>query len=82
MRLRCENATPLFLKLKGVTHPERKRKIIGKAFIDVFRKATKKVGDARFLAQIALYPDVIESVPIAGNPAADQKPSQRGASKT
>ena len=71
MRLRYENATPLFLKkLKGVTHPERKRKIIGKAFIDVFRKATQKVGDARFLAQGTLYPDVIESVPIAGNPAA------------
>ena len=71
MKLRYENATPMFLKrLKGVTSPERKRKIIGKAFIEAFTNATKKVGDATFLAQGTLYPDVIESVPIAGNPAA------------
>lgn len=71
VRLQYENATPLFLrKLKGVTDPERKRKVIGKAFIDVFQAATKKAGKARFLAQGTLYPDVIESVPIAGNPAA------------
>jgi GMP synthase (glutamine-hydrolysing) len=61
----------MFLKkLKGITSPERKRKIIGKAFIESFTQATKKVGDAKFLAQGTLYPDVIESVPIAGNPAA------------
>jgi GMP synthase (glutamine-hydrolysing) len=71
MKLRYENATPMFLKrLKGITSPERKRKIIGKAFIEAFTNATKKVGDATFLAQGTLYPDVIESVPIAGNPAA------------
>ena len=71
MKLRYENATPMFLKrLKGITSPERKRKIIGKAFIKSFTNATKKVGDATFLAQGTLYPDVIESVPIAGNPAA------------
>ncbi len=71
VRLQYENATPLFLrKLKGVTDPERKRKVIGKAFIDVFQAATKRAGKARFLAQGTLYPDVIESVPIAGNPAA------------
>jgi len=71
MKLHYENASTLFLKrLKGVTDPERKRKIIGRTFIEVFQQATKKVGKARFLAQGTLYPDVIESVPIAGNPAA------------
>jgi GMP synthase (glutamine-hydrolysing) len=71
IHLHYENASALFLrKLKGVTEPERKRKIIGRTFIDVFQAATKKVGKAKFLAQGTLYPDVIESVPIAGNPAA------------
>ena len=71
VKLQYENAAKLFLgKLKGVTDPERKRKIIGKTFIDVFQAATKRVGKAKFLAQGTLYPDVIESVPIAGNPAA------------
>jgi len=71
MKLQYEDASALFLKkLKGVTDPERKRKIIGGAFIDVFQAATKRAGKAKFLAQGTLYPDVIESVPIAGNPAA------------
>ncbi len=71
IKLQYENASTLFLrKLKGVTDPERKRKIIGKTFIDVFQSATKRAGKAKFLAQGTLYPDVIESVPIAGNPAA------------
>ncbi len=71
VRLQYEDASGLFLKgLKGVTDPERKRKIIGKTFIDVFTSAMKRAGHARFLAQGTLYPDVIESVPIAGNPAA------------
>ena len=71
MKLQYEDASRLFLKrLKGVTDPERKRKIIGKTFIEVFEAATKRAGKARFLAQGTLYPDVIESVPIAGNPAA------------
>jgi GMP synthase (glutamine-hydrolysing) len=71
IRLQYEDATKLFLqKLKGVTDPERKRKVIGKAFVDVFQAATKRAGKAKFLAQGTLYPDVIESVPIAGNPAA------------
>jgi GMP synthase (glutamine-hydrolysing) len=70
MRLQYEDASRLFLRgLKGVTDPERKRKIIGRTFIQVFEAATKKAGKARFLAQGTLYPDVIESVPIAGNPA-------------
>jgi GMP synthase (glutamine-hydrolysing) len=71
IKLHYENASALFLRrLKGVTEPERKRKVIGRTFIEVFQAATKKVGQARFLAQGTLYPDVIESVPIAGNPAA------------
>ncbi len=71
MKLQYENASALFLrKLKGVTDPEKKRKVIGKAFVDVFQTATKRAGKAKFLAQGTLYPDVIESVPIAGNPAA------------
>lgn len=71
IRLQYEDASTLFLKrLKGVIEPERKRKIIGRTFIEVFEAATKRAGKARFLAQGTLYPDVIESVPIAGNPAA------------
>ena len=71
LKLQYENTAKLFLdKLKGVTDPERKRKIIGKTFIEVFQAATKRAGKAKFLAQGTLYPDVIESVPIAGNPAA------------
>jgi len=71
MKLHYENVGKLFLdRLKGVTDPERKRKIIGRTFIKVFEGAMRKVGKAKFLAQGTLYPDVIESVPIAGNPAA------------
>jgi GMP synthase (glutamine-hydrolysing) len=71
VKLQYENAAKLFLsRLKGVTEPERKRKIIGRTFIKVFQAATKRAGEAKFLAQGTLYPDVIESVPIAGNPAA------------
>jgi GMP synthase (glutamine-hydrolysing) len=71
IKLQYEDASKLFLKrLQRVTDPERKRKIIGKTFIEVFQAATKRVGKARFLAQGTLYPDVIESVPIGGNPAA------------
>ncbi len=71
IKLQYEDASRLFLtRLKGVTDPERKRKIIGRTFIEVFDQATKRAGKAKFLAQGTLYPDVIESVPIAGNPAA------------
>lgn len=71
MKLKTANAANLFLqRLKGVTDPERKRKIIGKTFIDVFEKSAKSVKNAKFLAQGTLYPDVIESVPTAGGPSA------------
>jgi GMP synthase (glutamine-hydrolysing) len=74
IRLQYEDAARLFLgRLKGVTDPERKRKIIGRTFIQVFQAATRRVGRVRFLAQGTLYPDVIESVPIGGNPAAKIK---------
>ena len=48
--------------LAGVTDPEKKRKVIGGLFIDVFEEEAKKIGGAEFLAQGTLYPDVIESV--------------------
>ena len=71
VKLHYEDSTNLFMrKLRGVSDPETKRKIIGNTFIEVFQKATRKVGKAKFLAQGTLYPDVIESVPIGGNPAA------------
>jgi GMP synthase (glutamine-hydrolysing) len=69
--LRVVDASALFLKrLKSVKDPERKRKIIGKTFVEVFERSLRQVGAAKFLAQGTLYPDVIESVAIAGNPAA------------
>ena len=64
------DASELFLgKLEGVTDPERKRKIIGGLFIDVFEDEAKKIGGADFLAQGTLYPDVIESVSALGGPS-------------
>jgi len=57
-------------KLKGVTDPEAKRKIIGHDFIRVFDEESKKVKNANFLVQGTLYPDVIESVPFFGGPTA------------
>lgn len=60
----------LFLgELDGQSDPETKRKIIGKLFIDVFQKHATAVGDAKFLAQGTLYPDVIESVSFSGGPS-------------
>lgn len=55
--------------LAGISDPERKRKIIGGLFIDVFEAEAKKVGGADFLAQGTLYPDVIESVSATGGPS-------------
>ncbi len=61
------DASEIFLKkLKRVTSPERKRKIIGAVFIEIFEKEAKKLGDAKFLAQGTIYPDVIESSPVKG----------------
>lgn len=69
--LRVVDASKLFLKrLKGVSEPEAKRKIIGNTFVEVFEKSLKSIGKADYLAQGTLYPDVIESVAIGNNPAA------------
>ncbi|MBW1817920.1 MAG: glutamine-hydrolyzing GMP synthase [Deltaproteobacteria bacterium] len=52
--------------LKGVADPEEKRKIIGREFISVFEQKARELGDAAFLAQGTLYPDVIESISFKG----------------
>ncbi|HEY2446233.1 MAG TPA: glutamine-hydrolyzing GMP synthase [Rhizomicrobium sp.] len=64
------DAVELFLgRLEGADEPEKKRKIIGATFIDVFEAEAAKVGGAEFLAQGTLYPDVIESVSPLGGPS-------------
>ena len=61
------DASNLFLsRLEGITDPEKKRKIIGGTFIDVFEIEAKKFSNAQWLAQGTLYPDVIESVSFKG----------------
>ncbi len=65
-----EEVGDLFLgELEGKSDPEEKRKIIGRLFIEVFEKRAKEIGDAKFLAQGTLYPDVIESVSFTGGPS-------------
>lgn len=71
VNLRCVNAQDRFLSLlKGVTDPEKKRKIIGGTFIDIFQEEAKKIeaesGPCEFLLQGTLYPDVIESISYKG----------------
>ncbi len=69
MNLKVVNAEKIFLdRLKKVIDPEKKRKIIGRAFIDVFQKEAHRLGKVPFLAQGTLYPDVIESVSYFGGP--------------
>lgn len=64
------DARERFLKaLAGVSDPEKKRKIIGAEFINVFEAEAKRIGNARYLAQGTLYPDVIESVSAKGGPS-------------
>ena len=61
------DASKIFLeRLSGVTEPERKRKIIGKTFIDLFEQEAAKIPNVKFLVQGTLYPDVIESVSVKG----------------
>ena len=68
------NASELFYSaLKDVTDPEKKRKAIGKVFIDVFDEESKLVEDAKWLGQGTIYPDVIESVSATGGPSATIK---------
>ena len=68
------DASNIFLsKLKKIRDPEKKRKIIGKTFIEVFEKEAKKIKNVEFLAQGTLYPDIIESIPFFGGPTAKIK---------
>jgi GMP synthase (glutamine-hydrolysing) len=67
MNLDFVDATDRFLgELEGVTDPERKRKIIGKLFIDIFEEEAQKLGQVDILVQGTLYPDVIESTSFRG----------------
>ncbi len=69
INIRFVSAKQKFLKaLAGVTDPERKRKIIGKVFMDVFEAEAHKIKGAEFLAQGTLYPDIIESQSAFGGP--------------
>tara|TARA_B110000902_G_C14164013_1_gene534242 strand:- start:187 stop:963 length:777 start_codon:yes stop_codon:yes gene_type:complete len=68
LNIKLINASNLFLKkLKNVTDPEKKRKIIGKLFIQIFEKEAKKHKKIKYLAQGTLYPDVIESKSFTGS---------------
>src|SRR4029077_16395227 len=65
--VRHVEAAPRFLEnLCGVEDPERKRRIIGLTFIEVFEEEAKRIPHAAFLAQGTLYPDVIESISVRG----------------
>lgn len=65
--LRVVDASAEFIEnLEGVHDPEKKRKIIGRTFIDVFKRVADDIPNARYLAQGTLYPDVIESVSVRG----------------
>jgi GMP synthase (glutamine-hydrolysing) len=71
INLRFARAGKVFLKkLKGVTDPEKKRKIIGRTFIEIFDKEARKIKNVKFLAQGTLYPDLIESRSAFGGPSA------------
>lgn len=74
INIKTVDARQKFLSaLKGVTDPEKKRKIIGEKFIRVFEKEARKLGRIRFLAQGTLYPDIIESRSPIGGPSATIK---------
>ncbi len=60
-------------KLKGVVDPEKKRKIIGEEFINIFKQEARKLGKIKYLAQGTLYPDMIESRPVFGGPSSTIK---------
>lgn len=74
INVKLTNAQNIFLRgLRGVKDPEKKRRIIGRLFIEVFEKEAKKLGKIKFLAQGTLYPDVIESKSPFGGPSATIK---------
>ena len=62
-----------YKELSGISDPERKRKIIGRVFIDAFEKESGKLKDVKWLAQGTIYPDVIESISATGGPSATIK---------
>lgn len=63
---RVDAADRFLHELEGVIDPEKKRKIIGRNFIEVFEEEARRIGDIKYLAQGTLYPDVIESVSFRG----------------
>ncbi len=68
LNVKLIDSSKIFLKkLKNVSDPEKKRKIIGKLFIKVFEKESKKYKNIKFLAQGTLYPDIIESKSATGS---------------
>ena len=68
LNVKLINASKIFLsKLKNISNPEEKRKIIGKLFIKVFEKESKKYKNLKYLAQGTLYPDIIESKSSTGS---------------
>ncbi len=68
LNIKLINASKLFLnKLKNTSDPEKKRKIIGKLFIQIFEKESRKFKDIKYLAQGTLYPDIIESKTFTGS---------------
>ena len=71
MNLRFISARRIFLnRLKGISDPEKKRKIIGRTFIEAFEKEAHKIKNVAFLGQGTLYPDIIESRSAYGGPSA------------
>ena len=71
--IHADESARFLAALAGVTDPEAKRKTIGRLFIEVFEAHAREAGDAAFLAQGTLYPDVIESVSVSGGPSATIK---------
>lgn len=70
LNLDCADRSKRFLsRLKGITDPEQKRKLIGEEFVNIFEEEAKKVKGVKFLGQGTLYPDVIESVSATGAPS-------------
>ena len=67
LNIKGVNASDLFLdRLEGISEPEKKRKSIGKTFIDIFDQEAHRIQDVKWLAQGTIYPDVIESVSVNG----------------
>ncbi len=68
-----DSKNKFYSKLKGVSDPEKKRKIIGNLFIKIFENEAKKIKNVKWLAQGTIYPDVIESISVNGGPSSTIK---------